>query len=66
MEEEKPKADGTIWTVGHSNHPIEHFLDLLSQHQITVLVDVRCSPYSRYATHFNKEALQGPLRLFRP
>ncbi|HUT09466.1 MAG TPA: DUF488 domain-containing protein [Thermoguttaceae bacterium] len=52
----------TIWTVGHSNHPLEHFLDLLAGQEIAVLVDVRSSPYSGYATHFNKEALQDPLQ----
>jgi len=51
-----------IWTVGHSNHPLEHFLNLLAALDIAVLVDVRSSPYSRYATHFNKEALEDPLR----
>jgi len=56
------KSEPTVWTVGHSNHPLEHFLDLLTRQEIAVLVDVRSSPYSRYASHFNKEAIQGPLR----
>jgi uncharacterized protein (DUF488 family) len=49
----------TIWTVGHSNHPLETFCDLLARHRIEVVVDVRSSPYSRYASQFNREAL-GP------
>lgn len=30
-------------------------------HEIEVVVDVRSSPYTRYATHFNKEPLQQAL-----
>jgi len=51
----------TIWTIGHSNHPLETFLDLLAKHRIEVLVDVRSSPYSRYASHFNKATIEGAL-----
>jgi uncharacterized protein (DUF488 family) len=61
MASHPPKADRTIWTVGHSNHPLEKFLDLLTQHRIAVVVDVRSSPYCRYATQFNKEAIAGSL-----
>jgi uncharacterized protein (DUF488 family) len=49
----------TIWTVGHSNHPPEFFCDLLARRRIEVVVDVRSSPYSRYASQFNREAI-GP------
>ncbi len=52
----------TTFTLGHSNHSIEAFLDLLGQHEIEVVVDVRSSPYCRCATHFNKEPLQNELR----
>ena len=56
------QAEQTVWTLGHSNHPLETFLDLLGQHQITLLLDVRSSPYSRYASHFNKEAICRSLK----
>jgi len=55
-------AERTVWTIGHSNHPLEEFLGLLEQHRIQLLVDVRSSPYSRYASQFNRDAIQGPLR----
>ena len=55
----------TAHTVGHSNHSLEAFLDLLKRHGIEVVVDVRSSPYCRYATHFNKEILQHELRARR-
>ena len=51
----------TLWTIGHSNHPLEVFLDLLEQHHIEVLVDVRSSPYSGYAAQFNREAIGSAL-----
>lgn len=62
MELKASQAERTVWTIGHSNHPLERFLDLLEQHQITLLVDVRSSPYSRHASQFNKEAIQRPLQ----
>jgi uncharacterized protein (DUF488 family) len=46
-----------IFTIGHSNHSWESFLGLLRENAITVVVDVRSSPYSRYTPHFNKEPL---------
>lgn len=62
MELKASQAERTVWTIGHSNHPLERFLDLLEQHQITLLVDVRSSPYSRHASQFNKEAIRQPLQ----
>ncbi|HEU0318870.1 MAG TPA: DUF488 domain-containing protein [Solirubrobacteraceae bacterium] len=46
-----------IWTVGHSNHELERFVELVTGAQIEVLVDVRSYPYSRYAPHFNREEI---------
>ena len=58
-----PSSDEpTVWTVGHSNHPLAAFLHLLTQHRIAAIVDVRSSPYCRYAVHFNKDALEGPVQ----
>jgi len=48
-------------TVGHSNHPLEHFLALLVEQRIEVLFDVRSSPYSRFAPQFNREELKATL-----
>lgn len=50
-----------IYTIGHSNHSIEHFLSLLKDNHITVVVDVRSMPYSKYATQFNKEQISSYL-----
>jgi len=51
-----------IFTVGHSTHSIEKFLALLTKHQITAIVDVRSSPYSRMNPQFNREPLKETLR----
>ncbi len=50
-----------IWTVGHSNHAMEHFLDLLRDREIEVVADVRSSPYSRHASQFNQSAVRSRL-----
>jgi len=51
-----------LFSVGHSNRTIKHFLSLLGQHDIEVLVDVRSRPYSRYCPHFSKPALEAAVR----
>ena len=50
-----------IWSIGHSNHPIEKFLQLLEAAEIASLVDVRSQPYSKYTSHFNKTPLTTSL-----
>jgi uncharacterized protein (DUF488 family) len=50
-----------IYTVGHSNHPIERFLALLQGHGVEVLADVRSMPYSRFNPQFKRDALAGAL-----
>jgi uncharacterized protein (DUF488 family) len=51
-----------IFTVGHSTHSIEKFIQLLKQHKITAIADVRSAPYSRHLSHFNRELLQNSLK----
>lgn len=51
-----------IFTIGHSNHKIETFIELLHQHQVTALADVRSSPYSRRFPQFNQSALKTALK----
>lgn len=47
-----------LYTIGHSNQSEERLLNLLCQHQIEILVDVRSVPYSRYSPHHNRESLE--------
>jgi uncharacterized protein (DUF488 family) len=51
-----------LYTIGHSKHPIDKFIQLLKDHKIEVLVDVRSTPYSRFNPQFNKNALQQALQ----
>jgi len=50
-----------IKTIGHSNHPIERFVDLLKAGGVALLVDVRSMPYSRRFPQFGKERLAKSL-----
>ena len=59
-----------IWTIGHSTRSGDEFLQLLADHRIEVLVDVRRYPGSRRWPHFSREALHEVLerhgRLYVP
>jgi uncharacterized protein (DUF488 family) len=50
-----------IYTVGHSNHPIEKFTGLLTVNGITAIADVRSQPFSRRNPQFNKDRLAAAL-----
>jgi uncharacterized protein (DUF488 family) len=50
-----------IFTIGHSNHPLEGFLALLRRHGIKALVDIRRYPVSRRHPHFSRESLSTSL-----
>lgn len=52
MQKEK-----TIWTIGHSTHTLDEFLEMLHSFKIKVLADVRSYPGSRKFPQFNKESL---------
>lgn len=45
-----------IFTIGHSNHPLERVAALLQQHQIAILADIRRFPSSKKFPHFNRES----------
>jgi len=52
-----------VYTVGHSIHTIQKLFDLLKQHAISAVGDVRSSPYSRINPQFNRESLRDALRV---
>lgn len=52
----------TIFTVGHSTHPIDQFIELLLSQGIEQLIDIRTIPKSRHNPQFNSEALAEALR----
>jgi uncharacterized protein (DUF488 family) len=51
----------SFFTLGHSNHPIDAWLALVRQHGVDVVVDIRSSPYSKYAPQFDKALVQRSL-----
>src|ERR1035438_5525902 len=51
-----------VLTIGHSDHTIERLIELLGQHHVTAVADVRSSPYSQMNAQFNREALASALK----
>jgi uncharacterized protein (DUF488 family) len=47
-----------IYTIGHSTHELDDFLNLLVKNSISCIVDVRSIPFSTRVPHFNKEELR--------
>ncbi len=52
-----------IFTIGHSTHSQEQFIELLRKNNITALCDVRSKPYSGRNPQFNREELERVLPL---
>ena len=50
-----------IYTIGHSNHTWERFLELIRLHRIDLLIDVRANPRSRFAPWSNRVRLEQNL-----
>ena len=56
-----PDSRPTVWTLGHSTHSWEGFLELLSVHGIQAIADVRRFPGSRRHPWFASEAMAQAL-----
>lgn len=52
----------SLFTIGHSTHTQEYFLGLLRQHNIDYVLDVRSSPFSKFASWFNKDVIEEYLK----
>jgi uncharacterized protein (DUF488 family) len=52
----------SIFTIGHSNHPIGAFLEMLKANEIRLVVDVRTIPRSRHNPQFNTDILASALK----
>jgi len=50
-----------IFTIGHSNHSLARFLELLRGAAIDTVIDVRSQPVSRWVPHFNRTTLERVL-----
>lgn len=51
-----------IFTIGYGDRSIDEFIDVLRQHNLDYLIDVRSAPYSRFKPEFSKDALERALR----
>ncbi|MBS0652382.1 MAG: DUF488 domain-containing protein [Verrucomicrobia bacterium] len=56
------KREKTIYTIGHSNRPLEDLVSLLQAHQIGTVIDIRSIPRSRHNPQFNKDKLKRSLK----
>lgn len=50
---------GKLFTIGHSQYTPEYFMKLLEKHGVNYILDVRSTPYSRYAEQFNRESIHA-------
>jgi uncharacterized protein (DUF488 family) len=51
-----------MFTVGHSTHPIDEFIELLRAHGIQEVADVRTIPKSRHNPQFSEDDLRESLK----
>jgi uncharacterized protein (DUF488 family) len=51
-----------IMTIGHSNHSFEKLAELLREHHVNAVADVRSAPYSRMHHQFDREQLSEELK----
>lgn len=51
-----------IYTIGHSTHGLDEFVQLLRGHGVEHVADVRSIPKSRHVPQFNSDVLEASLR----
>ncbi len=51
-----------VYTVGHSSHDIDFFIELLRGAGVTAIADVRSKPYSQFTPQFNQADLKLALK----
>lgn len=54
-------AQQIVYTIGHSNLEVDHFLSLLERHHIDAIADVRSSPFSRFNPQYNRDVIEREL-----
>ncbi len=61
MKTTKPENPQTILTIGHSTRTLEAFINLLQEHAVNKIVDIRTIPRSRRNPQFNRDTLPETL-----
>lgn len=51
-----------LYTIGHSTHTLQEFLNILHNHKITHIVDIRTIPKSKHVPWFNENELKAALK----
>jgi hypothetical protein len=62
MTEKKKVPQELLYTIGHSTHPIDEFVNLLKIYGIKQLIDVRTIARSRHNPQFNEKRLATRLK----
>jgi len=55
-------SSATIYTIGHSTHPIDYFIELLETYSVTAVIDVRSIAASSYNPQYNQAPLSNSLK----
>jgi uncharacterized protein (DUF488 family) len=58
----RKNTNSTVLTIGHSNRPLEDFLEILKAHGVQRVIDIRTIPRSRHNPQFNREGFARSLR----
>lgn len=56
------RAGQPVFTIGHSTHQSDWFVNLIKRHEIEVLVDIRSHPFSQRVPHFDLDAIRESVR----
>ncbi len=51
-----------LYTIGHSTHTVDRFIELIRMHSIGVVCDVRSNPYSKFNPQYNRENIRRELK----
>src|SRR5581483_6453123 len=62
MSHDALKEAPLVCTVGHSNRPIEEFIDLLRRNAVEHVIDVRTVPRSRHNPQYGQDMLPPSLQ----
>jgi uncharacterized protein (DUF488 family) len=60
--EKMKSSNPTIFTVGHSTHLADRFLEIIKASGVTAIADVRSLPFSRFQPQFNRDNLEVYLK----
>ena len=52
----------TLLSIGHSQHQVDYFINLLKSHDVNYILDVRSTPYSQFAASYNRESIRPVLQ----